>query len=193
MCGGEVKCIGSASHLKKKFGKHIDMHLNCANVSDSRQIIDFVQNTWPNSTLKEHSGCRHRSVLPNVGIKSAYLNSCLDSTFPLDPALHWEPCLKKCTPIMGYPWWKNKSVRFLCKTSLSVLRNRISYLQEPYLLQCDCECSDLWVFEFSNIKLTFICTMFLRFVCQLWNVLHHRGLVFELEHLLTSSNLVASL
>lgn len=64
MVNGRMRCIGSIQHLKSKFGGGYHMEIS----SDEKCIegvIEFVEQTFPGSSLAENHGTRLKYVLPN--------------------------------------------------------------------------------------------------------------------------------
>ena len=64
MVNGQFKCLGSPQHLKTKFGEGYTLMAKVTIPEDSedptiqmRPLMDFIENTWPGSLLKDmHPG-----------------------------------------------------------------------------------------------------------------------------------------
>ncbi|TPX71151.1 hypothetical protein SpCBS45565_g01187 [Spizellomyces sp. 'palustris'] len=58
MTAGQLRCLGSAQHLRTRYGSGYQLDLRTSSKQSASQVQDFVSNTFPNAQLAEQ-GNRH--------------------------------------------------------------------------------------------------------------------------------------
>ncbi|EGG23740.1 ABC transporter A family protein [Cavenderia fasciculata] len=56
MCNGRLRCIGTPSHLKHKFGSGYTLDIQPRNFSDTPNIINYIKNSFPEAVFIEKLG-----------------------------------------------------------------------------------------------------------------------------------------
>lgn len=97
MANGRLRCLGSAQHLKNKFGQGYQLELK-VNIIDSEDD-DYVANVTTLAQLKNASIENSEDVLYNLDEARAALRSLTDDNFLADMVTEDNPT--------GYPVWKD--------------------------------------------------------------------------------------
>ena len=78
MVNGEFKCLGSAQHLKSRFGQGYNVEVEAKNAQKLDDILAMFQSLCPTSHVSERFGGRARISLPASAMPLSHLFRCIE-------------------------------------------------------------------------------------------------------------------